>query len=75
VLYLLAVLWQISNTKKRALNRCHFIAPARNIGRAADLGALGNGFRHGRYCVASCWLTMMPLSVTKLGLFSMAVIF
>lgn len=75
LLYLVAMFWQVSITKKRALNRCHFIAPIRTWGLAADLDALRNGLRHGRYCVGSCVLTMLPLSASGQGTAAMAVFF
>lgn len=75
LLYLVAIVWQCSAAKKRALNRCHFFAPARALGRMADRDALLNGLRHGRYCIGSCLLTMLPLSGSTLSTIAMIVLF
>ncbi|MCA6115188.1 DUF2182 domain-containing protein [Bradyrhizobium sp. WSM 1738] len=75
VLYLAAATWQLTEFKKRALNRCHHVAPARALGRAADRDAMCNGWLHGRYCVSSCLLTMLPVSTSKLGPVAMAAVF
>jgi predicted metal-binding membrane protein len=75
LLYFVAIVWQVSTAKKRSLNRCHFVAPVRALGRTADGDALRNGLRHGRYCVGSCLLTMLPLSGSGLGTIAMIVVF
>ncbi|WP_442870123.1 copper chaperone [Bradyrhizobium sp. CCBAU 45394] len=74
-LYFTAAMWQLSDLKRRALNRCHHVAPARSLGRTADRDAFRNGVLHARYCVSSCFLTMAPLSVTRLGPTAMLAVF
>ena len=61
---LLALLWQASPLKQRALNRCHKLPPLSPSGAAADGDAFAFGLSHGSACVASCWAMMLiPLAL------------
>lgn len=70
-----AALWQLSNSKQRALNRCHGVRPLRASGRAADGDAFKFGLLHGSRCVRACAPTMFPTMVGAHGLATMAVVF
>jgi predicted metal-binding membrane protein len=72
---IVAVLWQFSPIKQRCLNRCHAHGELAAFGLAADLDALRFGFRHGAWCVGSCWaLMLLPLLVSEGHLIWMAAV-
>jgi predicted metal-binding membrane protein len=56
---LIAVVWQFSPIKQRALNRCHSHTELPAFGAAADLAMLRLGLTHGVWCVVSCWALML----------------
>ena len=70
-----AALWQLSNSKQRALNRCHGVRPLRASGLAADGDAFKFGLLHGLRCVRACAPTMFLTMVGAHGLATMAVVF
>jgi len=70
-----AALWQLSNSKQRALNRCHGVRPLRASGLAADGDAFKFGLLHGSRCVRACAPTMFLTMVGAHGLITMAVVF
>jgi predicted metal-binding membrane protein len=59
VVALVALVWQASPGKQRCLNRCHRHEALPAFGWTADWGALRLGGKHGLWCVASCWATML----------------
>lgn len=59
-----AVAWQFTSTKFRALRRCHLRMPLAARGRAADLSALRYGVFHAWACVGSCWVLMFAMLLT-----------
>lgn len=56
---LIAVVWQFSPIKQRALNRCHSHTELAAFGAAADLAVLRFGLTHGVWCLVSCWALML----------------
>jgi len=62
-----AVAWQCSPLKQRALNRCHARRELAAFGVGADLDAIRFGATHGFWCVASCWAMMLLPSTLPLG--------
>jgi len=56
---LIAVVWQFSPIKQRALNRCHLHTELAAFGATADLAVLRFGLTHGVWCVVSCWALML----------------
>lgn len=59
VVAVIAVVWQASPFKQECLNRCHSHRTPAAFGLAADWDALRAGLDHGRWCVGSCWATML----------------
>jgi predicted metal-binding membrane protein len=71
----IAIVWQFSPFKQRALNRCHSHRALAAFGSAADLGALRFGWTHGIWCVCSCWaLMLLPLLAPRGHLAAMAIV-
>jgi predicted metal-binding membrane protein len=58
---LVAAAWQFSPVKRRFLRACRSPGFVSLGGRAADLGALRFGLRHGLACVGSCWALMLVM--------------
>jgi predicted metal-binding membrane protein len=56
---LIAVVWQFSPIKQRALNHCHLHTELAAFGATADLALLRFGLTHGVWCVVSCWALML----------------
>lgn len=54
-----AVAWQASRAKRRALRQCHRTVPLAPSGWRADRACLAFGFAHGRSCLTSCWALML----------------
>ena len=54
-----AVLWQVSPIKRRALLACHRSAPISPIGWRADRDCLRYGWTLGGACLISCWALML----------------
>ena len=71
----LAALWQLSDAKRRALNRRHGFKPLRASGQAANIDVLAFGGLHGCRCVRSCAPTMFLPMLGAHGLTTMVVIF
>jgi predicted metal-binding membrane protein len=69
-----AALWQMSEAKRRALNRCHGVRPLRASGAAANIDALRFGALHGSRCARSCAPTMFLAMMGAHSLAFMAVI-
>ena len=55
---LLAATWELTPAKRRALRAGHRLAVVPPTGRAALVGLLREGARHGGWCVRGCWLLM-----------------
>ncbi len=71
---LLAALWMLSDTRRRALARGHYRPSFAAEGAPAVWGALAFGLRHARYCVTSCLPLMLALQVAGGGLTGMALL-
>jgi predicted metal-binding membrane protein len=75
VVGLVALAWQASPFKQRCLNRCHSHRALAAFGAAADRDALCLGLDHGRWCVGSCWATMLfPMLLPQGHLVAMAAV-
>jgi predicted metal-binding membrane protein len=70
-----AAVWQLSELKQRALNRCHGVRPLRANGFAADRDAFSFGLLHGSRCVCACAPTMFLTMFGGHPLMTMAVVF
>lgn len=57
-LYGAAIVWEFTPAKRRALWRCHRIAPLALDGWRAHFSCLNFGAATGLNCLASCWLLM-----------------
>ena len=55
----IALIWQASPLKQKCLNQCHSHGSISAFGAEADRDALLMGFKHGRWCVGSCWAIML----------------
>lgn len=55
----LAVLWQLSPAKQRALNRCHRYPALSAFAPGACSDALRLGLDRGLWCLGSCWALML----------------
>ena len=55
----IALCWQVSPIKQRALNRSHRHGSLTAFGASADWDALRLGFSHGLWCTCSCWAAML----------------
>lgn len=74
-LAVLALFWQVTPWKQRALNRCHARPELRGAPRAALWDAWVFGLGQGVWCVLSCWALMaLALAVPKWHLAAMAVV-
>lgn len=60
-----AVGWQMTPEKSRALRRCHLRPPVRSRGWAADRLAIRGGLTHGWACLGSCWALMALMFVSQ----------
>jgi predicted metal-binding membrane protein len=56
-----AAAWQLSPSKRRALQRCHRSTALPATGWAATRGVLRFGLANGSACVSSCWLMMLVM--------------
>jgi len=56
---LVALIWQASPFKQRCPNRGHAHPSLSAFGLQADLDSLHFGFKHGIWCVGSCWALML----------------
>jgi predicted metal-binding membrane protein len=72
---MLAAWWQLTASKRLALNRCHGTVPLRAFGSAADRDAASFGLLHGARCVRVCLPVMVLPMLGGAGLSAMAVIF
>jgi predicted metal-binding membrane protein len=72
---LIAVVWQFSPVKQRALNRCHAHPELAAFGAAADVAVLRFGLSHGCWCVVSCWaLMLVPMLLPAGHVTAMAIV-
>lgn len=55
----LALLWQLSPAKQRALNRCHLYPPLSAFAPQAHRDAFRLGLDRGLWCLRSCWALML----------------
>lgn len=70
-----AVVWQVSPTKQRCLNRLHAHPTLPAFGPAADLGALRFGLTHAGWCIGACWsLMLLAVVVPGWSLVAMALV-
>jgi len=58
----LAALWQLTPTKRRALQACHRTRPLPPRGWRATAAVAGFGLRNGLACLASCWAMMLTMA-------------
>lgn len=59
--------WQLTETKRRALVRCHRASPLPPRGRPATVGIARFAARNGAACVTSCWAMMVVMAVVTSG--------
>jgi predicted metal-binding membrane protein len=60
----LAVVWQTTPLRQRALNRCHRLPRLSAFGAAADRDRFGFGLAHGFWCAATCFpMMVVPLAM------------
>ncbi len=59
----LAVVWQLTPFKLRALRDCHRASPLPPTGRRATAGVMRFAARNGSACVRSCWAMMLAMAV------------
>ncbi len=64
---LLAVAWQLTPIKRRALQACHRSTPLPPRGWRATVGVARFGLRNGGACFASCWAIMFVMAVAESG--------
>jgi predicted metal-binding membrane protein len=71
----IALLWQATPAKQTCLNRCHRLPRLSAFGLAADLDCLRYGLVAARWCVATCWASMLvPLLADGIHVLLMAVV-
>jgi predicted metal-binding membrane protein len=63
----LAVGWQLTSAKRRALQDCHRAARLPLSGRAADVGVARFAAFHAWACVRSCWALMLAMAVVDVA--------
>ena len=68
---LIAVAWQASPWKRRALGNCHRIMPLAPRGWRANWDCLSFGWRIGTACVGTCWALMIVCAVTDHSIWAM----
>jgi predicted metal-binding membrane protein len=66
-----AVGWQLTPTKSRALLRCHRTVPLTPVGWRAPVDCLFYGLRTGADCALSCWALMLPSVIASHSLLIM----
>ncbi|HEX3518507.1 MAG TPA: DUF2182 domain-containing protein [Solirubrobacteraceae bacterium] len=64
---LVAVLWQLTPGKRRALRNCHRSCALPPFGWRASAGVARFGLRNGGACVASCWALMLTMALVSSG--------
>jgi predicted metal-binding membrane protein len=57
-----AVAWQATRAKRRAVLACGTTVPLPPRGARADLACLRFGLRHGERCLRSCWALMLVMA-------------
>jgi predicted metal-binding membrane protein len=62
-----AVAWQASRAKRRAVLACGTTVPLPPRGARADLACLRFGLRHGERCLRSCWAVMLVMAAAGPG--------
>ena len=73
VAIVIAVAWQASPWKRRALSDCHRIMPLAPSGWRANWDCLRFGWRIGTACVGACWALMTVCAVSNHGVAAMCV--
>ncbi len=68
---LIAVTWQVSTWKRRALGNCHRIMPLAPRGWRANWDCLSFGWRIGTACVGTCWALMLVCAASDHSIWSM----
>jgi predicted metal-binding membrane protein len=58
----LAVAWQLTPAKRRALRGCHIAPPLPPRGPSATAGVVRFALRNGAACVGSCWALMLGMT-------------
>jgi predicted metal-binding membrane protein len=72
--YSIAVAWQLTPFKRRALQQCHRMVPLAPEGWPADAACIRFGLGSAGRCIASCWALMAVMMLTSPGLAAMACI-
>ncbi len=67
----IAVAWQFSSSRRRALRRCHQVIPLAPRGWRADSSCLRYGWSVGASCVWACWALMMACAVADHSMWTM----
>jgi predicted metal-binding membrane protein len=62
---IIAGAWQLTRTKRRALNMCRRTLPLPPTGRKADRASVQFGLMHGARCAKSCWALMLVMIVIE----------
>jgi predicted metal-binding membrane protein len=63
----LAVAWQLTPLKRRALLDCHLPSPLPPRGPRATAGVIRFALRNGTACVRSCWAMMVAMALASSG--------
>jgi predicted metal-binding membrane protein len=59
--------WQLSSSKRRAIQDCHRTLPFAPSGWPAFHGVARFGLHHGTACLRSCWALMLIMAVVPIG--------
>jgi predicted metal-binding membrane protein len=70
--FAIAVAWQLTSAKRRALSSCHRTIPLAPDGWRADAGCVRFGWIVGGQCVLSCWALMLACVLSAHSLAAMA---
>jgi predicted metal-binding membrane protein len=73
-LLLIAVLWELSEVKRRALRACSILAPLPVDGRAADRATARRAATFALRSMTCCWPIMLAMSVGPIHVFVMAIL-
>ena len=63
-----AVLWQLTTTKRRAVLACHRTLPIAPTGWRADRDCMRYGWMVGSSCIVSCWALMLACMLAGHGI-------
>lgn len=67
----IAVAWQMSPSKRRALRNCHRVMPLAPHGWRANWSCLKFGWRIGAACVCACWALMLVCAASDHSILTM----